>query len=110
MRMPEELISTARVFPSKSRLSQARRSKNHKGPSENAGQSHPQISQIVNLCNLWMGLPTNQKVSESLVHLVERVGTKQERLEVRWIVNEVGGDFEVQRSQLGLVHLSQLSG
>ena len=54
-------------------------------------------------------LPTNQKLSERLVHLVERICTKQELLKVRGIVNEIGGDFEVQRSQLSLVHLGQLS-
>src|SRR5215216_13522 len=55
------------------------------------------------------GLPTNQKLFERLVHRVERVCTKQQCLEVRWVVHVIGGGFEIQRYQLSLVHLRQLS-
>src|SRR5215203_329028 len=101
MRMPQEWVTHREFSLAISLLRtplQACEIQKPQGPSENTGRSALADS------------PTHQKRFQHLVHLVERICTKKDRLVVSGIVNVIRGYFEIQWSQLGLVHLCELSG
>ena len=54
-------------------------------------------------------LPMREEISQPLIHFVERISTKKDRLIMCRIVDVVRRGFEIERTQLGFVHFLQFT-
>src|SRR5438132_1507331 len=61
--------------------------------------------------SVWYGhsLPTHQVFLQRLIHIVKRIGAKQNRLEMGRVIFLARCSIQIERLEFGVVHLFQLS-